>query len=200
MSVIYTWPGFKLKQFNLFVKPNVRSFAGYYAGQSQTEDLLGEAWAATLILTPGNDPIAGAAQEAFFNRLRGASNWIGLWHLKRPAPQGTMRGTPTISGAVAQLATLINIQSTAGATLRAGDMLGFAGQVSQVMADITADGSGLFTGVEIWPRARVAISGGSAVVWSTPTVNMRLDNSDGVPIDWHPGSQYDGVSVTLAEV
>lgn len=198
---IYAWPAAWVpRRFNMYIKPNERAFEGYYAGGSQVLDLLGESWRASIELPAGNDEDRGAAMEAFFNRLRGRANLIALWNMKRPVPRGSMRGTPTISGAVSALASVINIQSTAGATLNAGDLIGVAGQVSQVMAPITANGSGLFSGVEIFPRARVAIANGASVQWDKPTVNFRLDNGDGVPVDWLPGDIYEALAIKLVEV
>ena len=179
--------------------PNERSFTGYYSGQSQVVDLPGEAWAARLVLPARRSLQVGAQREAFLARLR-PSNTLLLWHLRRPAPRGTLRGSPTISGAVAQLASTINIQSVAGATLEDGDMLGFAGQVSMVVGGpYVANGSGLFTAVQIWPRARTAISSGAAVTWDKPTVEFRTTDRVNAPVEWLPGGVSDSITITLAE-
>jgi hypothetical protein len=198
----YTWPAAWVPtRFNLFVRPNERAFAGYYSGQSQVLDLLGESWVANLTLPPGiTDSGTGAELEAFFNRLRGRSNTIALWHLKRPVPRGTLRGTPTISAPVAQLASTISISSgQAYATLSAGDLLGFGGQVSQVATPAVADASGVFAAVELAVRARTAIPAGTAVQWDKPTITFRLADSDGVPVDWTAGGLFDGPAISLVE-
>lgn len=196
----YGWPAaWQPRRFRMQVMANERTFTGYYSGQSQSIDLLGEFWVCQMELPASRNEGKGAAMEAFFERLRGRVNLLSLWNLARPVPRGTMRGTPTVSGAVTQLADVLNIQSTAGATLLAGDMLGVGGQVSRVMADATANGAGLFAGVEIWPRARLAVASGAAVSWDKPTIDFRLTDGQGVPIDWEPGMVFQGPVVSLAE-
>lgn len=196
----YSWSSaWQPRRFRMQVMPNERAFAGYYSGQSQALDLLGEYWVCQMEMPPSTSVSRGAAWEAFFERLHGRVNTITLWNLARPAPRGTMRGTPTLAGAVAQLASTVNITSTAGATLLAGDVIGLGGQLSRVMASATADGAGLFTGVEIWPRARTAMSSGAAVSWDAPTASFRLADGAGVPIDWEPGMQFQGPVISLVE-
>ena len=144
----YTWPAaWQPRRFRMAVMPNERAYAGYYSGQSQALDLLGEFWTCQMELPPSRSEDKGADMEAFFERLHGRVNLVSLWNLARPAPRGTMRGTPTLNASVAQLADTVAISSTAGATLKAGDMIGLGGQVSRVMADYTANGSGA---VAVW--------------------------------------------------
>ena len=196
----YTWPAaWQPRRFRMQVMPNERAFTGYYSGQSQALDLLGEFWTCQMELPPSRSEDKGADMEAFFERLHGRVNLVSLWNLARPAPRGTMRGTPTLNASVAQLADTVAISSTAGATLKAGDMIGLGGQVSRVMADYTANGSGLFSAVEIWPRARTAMSGGAAVTWDKPTMDFRLTDGQGVPIDWEVGKVFQGPLVSLSE-
>lgn len=197
----YTWPtgrDWMPQRFRMQVMANERVFTGYYSGQSQAVDLLGEFWTAQITLPARRSDALGAQREAFFERLHGRANTLQLWNLKRPAPRGTMRGSPTISGAVAQLASTINVQTTVGATLLRGDLIGFGGQVSRVMADATANGSGLIT-LEIWPRARAAVSSGAAVSWDKPLVTFRMADGEGVPVDWMPGGVSEALAVNLIE-
>lgn len=196
----YTWADLRdwmPREFSMFIEPNERSFTGYYSGQSQVVDLLGERWQASMVLPARRGRALGAEREVMMAKLR-RSNTLNLWHLRRPAPRGTQRGSPTISGAVAQLASTVNIQGSANATLLQGDLLGLGGQVSMVMADITANGSGLFSGVQIWPRARTAISNGSAVTWDKPTVSFRNAEKSS-PVVWMPGSVSDQLTINLVE-
>lgn len=197
---IYAWPAaWKPSRFQLRIIPNLRTFVGPYTPTTQVVDLLGERWAITVDLPITNDPIESAAREAYFDRLKGTANQIALGHLRLQAPQGTLRGSPTLSAAVAQLANVLPIQTTAGATLRAGDMLGCGGQLFRVMADATANGSGLIS-AEVQGRARTALSSGAAVTWSAPTANFMMKSPDGVPTVWQPGSITDAISVDLIEV
>lgn len=196
----YAWPAaWKPLRFQMRLIPNLRTFVGPYTPTVQVIDLLGERWCATIELPPSNDPIVIAAREAYFDRLKGAAHQIILPHLKLHAPQGTMRGTPTLAAAVAQLANVLPIQTTAGATLLAGDMLGCGGQLFRVMANGVADGTGRVD-VEVQGRARVALTSGAAVTWNAPTANFMLKSGDGVPIVWQPGSLSDAISFEVIEV
>jgi len=196
----YTWPSaWQPRRFRMQVMANERAFTGYYSGQSQALDLLGEFWTCQMEMPPSRDEGKGADMEAFFERLHGRVNLVSLWNLARPEPRGTMRGTPTLNADVPQLANAVHILSTPYATLKAGDVIGLGGQVSRVMADYTANAGGVLISVEIWPRARVAMSSGAAVSWDKPTVDFRLVDGQGVPIDWEPGMVFQGPLVSLVE-
>ena len=184
MSIVYPWPAsFKVERFELRVIPNVTVFTSQYTKATQTVDFLGERWQARIDLGIEGDPVLGAAREAFFDRLRGPVNLIALWNIRFPAPQGTLRGAPSVAVAVAQLSNVLSIQSAAGATLIAGDMLGIGAQLVRVMASVTADANGLFASVEVLPRMRTAIVSGALVTWQAPTANFML-KSDGVPTSY----------------
>jgi len=195
----YAWPGWGVRRFELRVMPNLRTFVGPYTPATQVIDLLGERWQAKVDLVPTTDPLEIAAREAFFDRLKGMAHLIAMPHLKLSAPQGTMRGSPTLQAAASQLANTVNLTTTSGATLKAGDMLGIGGQLCRVMANATADGSGLMAGVEIQPRLRAAKGLGTAVTWNAPTANFMLKTPDGVPTVWSPGFT-EGASLDLIEV
>ena len=195
----YAWPGWGVRSFELRVMPNLRTFVGPYTPATQVIDLLGERWQAKVDLVPTTDPLEIAAREAFFDRLKGMAHLIAMPHLKLSAPQGTMRGSPTLQAAASQLANTVNLTTTSGATLKAGDMLGIGGQLCRVMANATADGSGLMAGVEIQPRLRAAKGLGTAVTWNAPTANFMLKTPDGVPTVWSPGFT-EGASLDLIEV
>lgn len=107
-------------------------------------------------------------------------------------------GAPVLDAAVAQLANTATIRTLAGRTVRAGDMLGLAGQLVRVMADATANSIGQLN-VEFQPRARTAWPAGSTVVWSRPTANFMLKAADGVSTAWVPGFAQ-GASFELIEV
>ena len=197
----YAWPqapGWWPNRFEMRVLPNTFVFTSQYGKSTQAVDLLGERWRIVLDLPALTDPVLGAAREAFFDRLKGPVNLISIGHLLRTAPQGTVRGAPTLSSAVAQLGNIASIQTTAFATLRAGDHLGLgaAGQLVRVMADAQADGAGLMS-IEFYPRARTLIAANSAVAWAYPQANFRLA-ADGVPVAWVPGAN-DGSTLELIE-
>lgn len=196
----YSWPAtFGVTRFEMRIRHNTRVFTGPYTPTTQVLDLLGERWIITLSLKPTIDPIAGAAREAFWDRLKGSANLIAIGHRKLKQPLGTMRGTPVVTSTIAQLASTGTITTTPGATLRAGDMIGLGGQLVRNMADATADGSGHLV-IEFQPRARAAIATGAAVVWDGPTATFMLaPGADGAPTAWTPGA-VEGTSIDLVEV
>lgn len=197
---VYALPAwFKPSRFELRLLPNLRTWVGPYTPTVQTVDLLGERWASKLELPPEVDAVIGAAREAYWDRLKGTMHQIAMPHMRLLVPQGTMRGTPTLAAGVAQLANTATLAGCgAGATLRAGDMLGIGGQLVRVMADAVANGSGQMD-IEFQPRARTAWASGSAVTWNAPTANFALKSADGVPTVWAPG-MVDGISIELIEV
>jgi hypothetical protein len=193
----YAWPAlWRARRFEMRIKPNTRVFAGQYSRAGQSVDLLGELWVAMIELPLTVHADIGAQREAFFDRLAGTTNRIQLYHLRRPLPRGTITGSPTVKTSAAQLAGTLQIQTTAGKTMLAGDHFGFGGQVSRVMADATADGAGVLT-VEIRPRVRVAVSAGAAITLIKPTVNFILPEEE-VPTTWESG-KADAVSFNLIE-
>ena len=194
---IYAWPAaWRPRSFELRILPNLRSFSGPYTPTTQVLDLLGERWAARLDMVLTTDPIDAAAREAFFDRLKGQAHLVSLWHQRLPVPQGTIRGTPTVMTTIAQLANTANVQTTSGATVRAGDMLGLGSQLVRAMADSSADGSGGLV-LEFQPRARTSIASGTAITWLRPTANFMLRGD--VPTVWVPGLA-EGASLELIEV
>lgn len=195
----YNWPttsAFTPRRFQMRTSSNTRTFTSPYTNGVQVVDLMADFWMATIDLNPGNDQYSGGQIEAFFDRLKGATNRIVLWNLRRPAPLGTMRGSPTLGVSVTQLANTATIVTIAGQTLLAGDMIGMGGQLVRVMADAVADGSGNLA-VEFAPRTRAAISSGAAVAWDKPTANFILA-SNGAPVDWSPG-EFTAPSIDLRE-
>jgi hypothetical protein len=194
----YAWP-FKCNRFEMRILPNTRTFTGPYTPTTQTLDLLGERLMVSLDIPPTTDARSGAQREAYFNRLKASANTITLGHQKLLLPQGSLRGSPTIASAITQLANMATITTTAGATLFAGDWIGFGGQLVQIMADTAADGSGAMP-IEFQPRARTNIAAGAAVLWSAPTANFILKpGTPNVPTSWTPG-MAGGATIELIEV
>ncbi len=217
-----------VSRFEMRIVPNLRTLTGPYTPTTQVLDLLGERWAVRFDLIPTTDVGAAAAREAFFDRLKGQTHLFSTWHLAQGAPQGTLRtggvtltfvdgssaplaftgaggasitfasGSAVLAAAVAQLSNAATIQTVAGRTVFAGDMLGINEQLVRVMADATANGSGVLT-VEFQPRARTAWPVGSRVTTDRPTANFMLRTPDGVPTVFSPG-YTDGVSVEAIEV
>lgn len=126
----YAWPDWKVRQFEMRVMPNLRSYVGAYSPTVDVLDLLGESWMARIDIVLEENRILTAAREAFFDRLKGPANTIDLWHLRVPVPQGTLRGSPTVLTSAAQLANTMDI-----ANARAGsNMLRRAEQVQTFLS------------------------------------------------------------------
>lgn len=224
----YAFPAtFKVSRFEMRVIPNTRTFVGPYTPTVQVIDLLGERWQISLDIVPGNDPVLGAAQEAFFDRLKGPANQVTIGYLPRTLPQGTIRDGggsaqwktntstnatwqtnvpsaatwsyigPTLYAAATQLSNQLSIARTPGTTIFAGDHFGVGGQLFRAMANATTDGNGNAL-VEVQPRVRAAlIAISSAVTCTAPTANFML-KADGVPTVWRPG-MFEGASFELIE-
>lgn len=109
---VYDWPDeFKVRNYELAISPNLRSFAGTYSPTTDVTDLLGEAFMLRVTLLPEQDLIRVAAREAFFDRLRGPSNQFRMGHAKMRAPNGTLRGLPVLSANVAQLSNGLTLNN-----------------------------------------------------------------------------------------
>ena len=168
----YAWPSaLDVSTFTLQLQSNVRSFASPFGGMQQVTDLLNDRWYAVLEI-PDDYSSVVAAYEAFFNRLRGGVHTVGLWHMARPVPQGTMRGAPTLAAAAAAMADSISVQAVAGETLLAGDMLGVGGLLLQVADNVTFPVGGV-AAVPLVNRLRKALSSGAAVTHTKPTAQFR---------------------------
>lgn len=178
MSLI-TWPaGLSANSFALQLLSVQRAHSSPFGGSEQVVDLLNDRWAVNLSLRPALQANGGAA-DGFIASLRGMTNTVNLWHMARPAPLGTMRGAPTLIGEHAQGSATLSIQTIAGATLKAGDMLGLPGLLLMVAADCTANGSGVIS-VPIANRLRALVSNGTLVTWDKPMVPFRRTSRGGV--------------------
>lgn len=192
----YSWPAaVTVKRTHFFIAPAARTFTSPYSRAVQAVDLMAEVWRAQVDITDDISKVTGGQVEALFDRLKGPVNTISLYHFGRPAPLGTMRGTPTLSASAAQLANTVSISTTTGNTLLAGDMIGIGGQLCRVMADAVSVASVMT--VEIAPRLRVAMSSGAAVTWDKPTSTFIMA-ADSAPVDWMPG-YYTAPSVEFVE-
>ena len=171
MTALTLPPWFGADGFSLNLSTVQHLFASPFGGSEQVLDLLNDRWEATFSVPPRIFPEA-AALEAFIASFRGMSNTLAIYHLLRPQPRGTMRGSPTAQAAAAGAGSL-TISTTAGATLFAGDMIGVGGLLLQVAADAAADGSGAMP-VQIVNRLRGGFAAGTPVVWDRPTAPFRL--------------------------
>lgn len=168
---------------------------------SQSAELSHPLW--KVMLTPARFGRSEYAEwEMLLLSLDGRQNQLALWHIDRPAPLGSMRGTMTMNGAHAAGDTVLNISAAgqAGKTLLAGDHLGFGSGTTQQVVKVkelaTADGSGNIT-VQVHPPLRTAYTTGTAVTWDKPkALFRRLDSATAMT---HKRGGVDGTSLDLIE-
>lgn len=175
MSAALIWQAsYGAASFALRMSPNNRKHTSPFSKATQVIDFIGERWVAT-ITVPINSYSIAQTVEALLAQLRGMDGTVEIWHLARPAPSGTMRGTPTLSATAAQGAQSLSVTtSVAGVTVKAGDMLGVGTQLVMVGADATAAGTALT--VPLASRLRASVASGSAVVWDKPRAKFRLSS------------------------
>lgn len=189
----YAWPTGREwlpRSMTLVLEPNVRAFVSPYTKSSQMIDLLGEAWVMTMVLGERKHAV-GAAREAFLARLRGGVHTVNLWHFRRATPRGTLRGALTLAAQAAQGAQTLSVTGGSGQanrTLRAGDMLGLAGQLLMVAEDCQANGSGVIA-VPLANRVRATQPATTTVTWDRPVSAFRLVSP--VPVSYRPGATDD---------
>lgn len=138
--------------------------------QVQTVELPGARWACSMRYRNLTD-VDRALLDAFLAQLRGHANRFTLYDFSKSVPSGTMRGSLTTSGSTAAGATSCVITGGGGqasTTLLAGDKLNIGGELKMVVANATANGSGVIT-VTVEPPFRGTIGNGVGVVWERPT-------------------------------
>lgn len=156
------------------------AWAAPFTGQVQSISHLADRLRANVTFIP-TDPAGGALREAFFMQMASAGDWLRLNHW-RAEPMGTLRGSPTVAATAIAGARTVQVQTTAGATLLGGDMLGISGQLVPVgYAGAVANGAGLMT-VPLALPLRAGVSAGAAVSWSAPQGTFMLA-SDAVLFD-----------------
>lgn len=165
--------GFRPATFAMRQSVVQRVSASPFGGSEQVLDLLQDRWTASLTLPPCR-PAMAASREAFINAMRGQTQVCYLHHFARPRPRGSMRGIPSCTFTPQGAAAISIGTGGAGATLKAGDMIGAGGLLLQVAADAVADGSGFFTLVPLVNRTRKAIANNTPVIWDRPSIPFRL--------------------------
>lgn len=169
-----TWPSeLYVARLNFGIKKAGIQWRSNHNGFAQSIDFVADRWMASLTLPMRQAWDAGHA-ESIMNFLAGGVNFVDIWHFARPAPVGTLRGTPTIASGAVRGDDEIVITGTG--TLVPGDMLGVGNQVFQVRESVTVSGS---TAVKTVNRVRSTISIGAAVVWDKPKIRMNMPSMEG---------------------
>lgn len=176
MSIII-FPAQYPRESRLVLQTNQRSHSSPFNGSEQVVDQLNDRWTASVTFPPAKLKKAGPL-EAFLASMRGQTNTVGIWHFARPLPLGTLRGAPTLASPALQGAGVVVVQSSSGATLLAGDLIGISGLLLMAQTDAVANGAGVMT-VPIVNRLRLALSSGAAVAWQRPLVQCTLVSTSG---------------------
>lgn len=201
MTTPVAWPAaapFVPSRMTWGVLTSKTAWAAPYTGQTQSITHLADRLRVTVDLPPCTLAQAGE-REAFFMAAASDGAWLRLHHMLRPQPLGTLRGTPTAgSGNLAGVRTL-TVNTTAGATLLAGDVLGYNDQLMQcAYGGAVANGSGVMSVPLVLPLRR-SIGSSSALVWSQPTATFQV--LDVQPeFAYVPGGVQEGLQVSLVEV
>lgn len=125
----------------------------------------------------------GSAWKSLMLRLRGQTNQLELWDVRRPVPYGTMRGAMGLTAQGAQGASTLAISAVgqASKTLLTGDLLQLGTSVTQQVVMVTADATSDMSGnivVNIEPQLRNTFVSGSAVTWDRPKTLFRRIESE----------------------
>lgn len=177
------WPSGRL------FEPQVLSFGEARKRRSSGEPLMGgdeqigeiaysHRWVMDVVMRPCASFAERAQQEAWISRIANGANRVTCHHMQHPVPYGTLRGSPTVSGAHAQGATTLVVAGTNAQTVLAGDMLGvtttaaYALQLVRVVVGGTISGGTVSLTIE--PALRASASNGAAIVWDRPAALWKL--------------------------
>jgi hypothetical protein len=178
------WPTGRLfyPQMTAFGEARKRRSSGepVMGGDAQMSEVpYSHRWSADLVLMPSASRAERAAQEAWISRIARGDNRAMFHHFQHPVPYGTLRGSLTLSGALAQGATSAVIAGGInGQTANAGDMLGitttaaYPTQLVRVVVGGTVS-AGLVT-VQFEPPLRASAANGASVTWDRPAALWRL--------------------------
>ncbi len=143
---------------------------------SEAARLLGPPrWSMSLRSIEAMTPAQAGQWEAMLLQLRGRVNHLAAYDFGRPAPAGTLRGTPTLNASASAGATSI-VLAASGATLLAGDwlQLGTGVGTSQLVKCVAnAASAGATMTVTIEPPLRRTFSAGTAVAWDKPVAYFK---------------------------
>ena len=195
------WPStrpFDPASFALGVRPARSAWQAVYTRQRTAVSLFADRLSATVSFAPCPAADAGR-REAFFAGAWQNSDWLRMHHFGRPAPIGTLRGSPQVNAnAAAGVVSIVLKNCATGATLVGGDMLGIGGRLVMVAyAGSTEAGGGLMT-VPLALPLRAAIAANDAVTWDKPTGTWQLESAG--DLAYRPGRYQDGFEIELLEV
>lgn len=204
MPTIIDWPTtapFLPAQMSLGLIVSEALARGFYTGNVLSQrSAQADRMTCVLTLGPCNALEAGDRDGYIFN-LRSQRLWARFGLVHRPIPLGTLRGTPTVTSAAVAGAMSLAITTTAGATLKAGDLLG-CGTNTLIMVGIpgaTANGSGAIASCPLAMPLPVALSGGAALTWDNPKGLWEWDG-DAAQVDYVAPMIQQGVALPFRQV
>ena len=159
-------------------------FSNGDTGAGQSRILAPPRWTTSLASQAELSPVYSAIWRTMILALDGQVNQLEVYDIINAAPQGTLRGTLTLTAQATAGDASISITGgvgQAGKTLIAGDWLGFGSgttkQLLSVAANVTMDGSGSGV-VSVKPSVRWTQTNGSAVTWDKPTARFRTTSDN----------------------
>lgn len=156
-----------VRDFVMWPSANIWAPVSVIGKQTHTRSLTGKRWMCSFTLRAATWR-ERATVGAFLDSLEQGGNRLSMWHLARPTPYGTITGSPTIASALSIGDKTAIIQTTAGATVEPGDLLGVAGQIIKAETYAAADGTGLLT-LPLVHGVRKAATVGAAVTVERPS-------------------------------
>ena len=171
-------------------------FASFFTSNAQAVGHLSDRLTCTLSLPPCSAS-EGQMREAFLLGLASSGDLVRLGHRQRIAPMGTMRATPTVQASALAGARTISIQTIAGRTVQAGDVLQIGTQLVLARSLATANGSGVLSLSLALPIVR-PITAGDAVVWDGPVGIWEL-MGEGASVRYQARRLQQGADVTFLQ-
>lgn len=175
-------------------------------GSEQVRLLAPPKWTLRLV-QPARLTLAEAgAWTAMLVQLRGRGHVLRAWDPVRAAPQGTLRGAPTLAATAAAGAEFLSLTAgatQAGRTLQAGDWLQVAdglgaSQLVMCVAAATTDGNGSAV-VSTAPPLRRDHAAGTAITLVRAAAYFRLQSAATAWTYGHRGTTVTGIALDLLE-
>lgn len=166
-------------------------------GRVYTYGLPGARWGCTLAFAnDAEGTMRRPATEALIVSLKGGANRLQMPHLGRSLPNGTMRGTPVLNGAVIAGAEQLTLSGVNG-TLKAGDFIGVPNQLLMVTADASPTSGNMVVLTE--PPLFSGYASGTPITWNAPTTLWIPQNSTAGPFPYASGKSRPSFSIDLVE-
>lgn len=203
MPTTVDWPTshpFKAARFTFGVQVSEAVFRGVYTRNTTSRTNLADRLTCIVTLAPCRDADDQGQVESYLFYLRSQRPWMRFGFPHRPHPRGTLRGSPTATSSASAGAMSLAITTTAGATLRAGDFLGYGSNHILMVGPggATANGSGAMASVPLTFPLPAAISSSAALTWDNPKALWEWDGSD-IEIDYSPGLIQQGAVIPFLQ-